>query len=109
MAEFFDYNPDTGVTEYFSYDEATGDVTIRHEQDVEAVLQRAKHLRDSGKGDLGIKNNWWHYCILPTTVQIELRQKGIDFMSKDPRDLKRLFQEIDANYPYLKTTNKKHL
>ena len=108
MAEWFDYNPDTGVTEWFDYDDDTGNVTIRMEQDVELLLERAKWLRDSGQGDKGIKNNWWHYCIIPTTVQVALRQKGLDIMSKDPQILKAVFKEIDRNYPYLKTTNKKH-
>lgn len=108
MAEFFDYNPDTGVTEMFEYDPITDKVHIHHTQDVQPLIDYARALRNDSMTDKGIKNSWWRYAVLPATVQMELRKKGINIFSKDPKDRKRLFREINENYPYLKLTDKVH-
>lgn len=108
MAEFFDYNPDTGVLTTMDYDEIEDKVYLHHTQDVEAVLEYTKLHRNDSLTDDGIKNNWWRYAVIPATVQMELRQKGIDMFSKDPAMRKRFFREINQNYPHLKLTHKTH-
>lgn len=105
MPDFFEYDPLTGVRKLWDYDEMTGNAHFLHEQDVEPLLDRnaeARNLRIEGK-DLKF------YCSIPPIVQIELRNKGIDIYSKDPAMIRRMFQEINANYPYLKTTDKIHV
>ena len=61
---------------------------------------------------------WSYSCItanaeaassLTPIVQIELRKKGIDIYSKDPAMLRRMFAEINTNYPYCKVTDKTHV
>lgn len=108
MPQFFDYDPHTGITEYFDYDEETGTAHITHSQDVQAALDYAKSLRDTGIADKGIKAGLWKYAILPANVQIELRSKGLDIYSQEPAMMNKVFAEIDANYPHFKTTTKKH-
>lgn len=52
---FFDYDPLTGSTEYFSYDEVTDTFTIRREDDLEPVLAlNAEHR----KQEHGPSGNW---------------------------------------------------
>ena len=108
MSEFFDYDPLTGVTTTFDYDEDTDMAILTDTQDVSPILEYAKKIRNDGLTDKGIKEDWWRYCIIPTVVQLELLKKGINIMSPDTDQLKRAFKEINQNYPYLKLTEKKH-
>lgn len=103
MAEWFDYDPVTGVTEYFDQNPVTGEVSIRYEQDVSGFLDYTKHLRNTGATDGGIKEEWWLWASVPTVVQMEMMKKGIE-----PRDFKAVAREINTNYPFLKTTTKHH-
>lgn len=106
MSKYFEYNPDNGVTETTDIDEMTGLVTIHQQEDVEPLIDRCKFRANHGLTDHGIKKGLWHYASLPTTVVLELRNKGIDVFDKNCSQ--RLFREINANYPYLKTTAKTH-
>ena len=106
MSEFFDYDPDRGITTYFDHDELTEKTTLRRVQDLDPLLDYCKALRNDGLRDDGIKNNFWHYCYIPATVEHELLKKGISI--HDPSMTKRVVREINENYPYLKTTEKKH-
>lgn len=106
MPQFFDYNPMNNTTEYFDFDQSTGQSFLHTVGDVEPVKTRAKELRNSGLADEGIKKGMWHYAYLPPTVILELRAKGINVLAK--HDGKALMREINTNYPYLKTTDKRH-
>lgn len=87
-------------------DEESGTLITRKEQDVEALLDRNKAAANAGATDKGIKDGLWHYASIPLTVQYELMKKGINVQSK--YDRAKLLDEINANYPYLKTTHKTH-
>jgi len=108
MSEFFDYDPLTGVKSFFDYDELSGVATIREEQNIQPFVDYATKVRNSGLTDKGIKEDWWKYCIIPTVVQLELLNKGINILDPDPDVLKRAFKEINENYPHLKLTEKHH-
>lgn len=101
----FDKNSD-GTTEYFNYDELTDITTITTVQDVSGTLDRLKSIRNETGDKSLIKEEFWHYATIPAVVEIELRNKGINLYDKN--DTKRILQEINQNYPYLKSTNKKH-
>lgn len=103
---FLSYDPVTGVRHDMDYDPVSGRLDIHYQQDVQALLDRNKLMRDNGLGDHGIKGGFWHYCSIPTSVQIELLNKGIDIGKAT--DFKRLIEEINTHYPYLKVTEKKH-
>jgi hypothetical protein len=95
-----------GSKEYFHHDENTDVTTITTVQDVSGFLDRLKAKRnDIGDSSL-MKEEFWHYASIPTIVEIELRNKGINIYNKD--HTKALLKEINSNYPYLKCTNKKH-
>jgi hypothetical protein len=104
MSEFFEYCPHTGVRTDFEYNEITGDVTLHRSQDVSALLDYNKALANAGATDKGIKNSWWLYAKIPAIFTLKMRAKGINV--EDGRHIDRVIQEINTNYPYLKTTQK---
>jgi hypothetical protein len=111
MPEFFEYSPHNGVQELWDYDQQTGKAWIRHNGDHEAFFSRNAESRNTRACDKGIMENgkeFHWYCSIPPVVQIELRTKGIDIYSKDPVMIRRMFDEINQNYPLLKMTDKKH-
>lgn len=105
--ELFDYDTLTGVAEYFDFEHLTGKSTIITVQDVQPIMDRNKAIANQGLADNGIKESWWHYCDIPVVVEMELKKKGINIYN--PEDGKRMFEEINRNYPYLKLTHKTHV
>lgn len=111
MPEFFDYRPDTGIRESWDFDEATNKAHFRHEGVLDAFFQTTAEARNTGACDKGLMENGkeFHcYASLTPVVQIELRAKGIDIYSKDPTMIRRMFDEINKNYPFCKLTYKNH-
>jgi hypothetical protein len=87
-----------------SYD---GKLQVHYRQDVEPVLEYTKRLRNDGMTDYGIKQDLWHYAQIPPVIILEMRFKhGVDVFQKD--HLHKVFQLINTEYPYLKTTEKMH-
>ena len=107
MPDFFDYNPQTGVTRTFDWDGNKGQAHIRSSQDVAPLLDYTKELRNTKACD-DPKRELRLWATIPPVVQIELRNKGIDLYSRDPSALKRMRQTIERDYPYLKTTDFKN-
>ena len=104
--EFFDYDPLTGVTEYFKAD-ADGKWHMTYEQDVTPHLELAKHIRSTGSADDAWKQNGvTNYATLPLIVIGQMAKKGIRVF--DQNHIGRVVQEINQNYPWLKTTDKHH-
>ena len=106
MPEFLDYDPYSGITHTFDYDEMSGEVSIGYESDVEAVLDYNKALANSGHNDRGIKQNWWLYAKIPPIWQIKLRARGFKLDGSD--DTQRLLAEINTHAPALKCTQLNH-
>ena len=106
MSTFLEYDPVTGIRHEMDYDPETGRLQLHYQQNVQGVLDLAQRVRHDHVTDVGIKNGFWHYCTIPTTVQIELLNKGIDIFKAN--DFPRLMEEINTNYPYLKMTEKRH-
>lgn len=100
MSEFFDYNSVNGMR----YDtECGGDkLIINASQDVQPIVDHMTRKRN--EIDTGIKRGMWHYCSIPTVVEIELLKKGINIYNK--RHTKAVMKEINQNYPHLKATRK---
>jgi hypothetical protein len=105
--DYFSSDKITGTTEYFDFDEQTGIATIRTEQEESGLLDYTAYLRNEKVRDKGIKSGWWQFAIIPPVVVMQLKNKGIDVF--DRNDWGRLTQEIETNYPYLKTTEKTHV
>lgn len=106
--KYTEYNPDKGTYETLDFTdfESDGKVHVYQEEDVTAVVEKCKALRNQNLTDFGIKRNFWHYASLPTTVVYDLIKKGLNPFDKNTSP-KRLEQEIDRNYSVFKTTNKR--
>jgi len=103
MAEFFEYDPMTGVRTETSWSEADQEMTLIRTADVEPVLDFTKWAaNEAGLNREGIKQGWWLYAKLPPIVILQMRAKGINVF--DQNDQKRMFEEINAHYPHLKCT-----
>lgn len=106
MAEFFDYDPHLGLRYETEYDHATDKITVNSYQDVQQYVDFATEVRNSNVADKGIKNDVWKYCTIPTIVQMQMKQKGIDIYNRDHQ--KAMIKEINTNYPHLKYTRLHH-
>lgn len=102
MKEFFDYDPFTGATEFFDFNEETGVATIETVQDVESALEQCRESRNNGLRDHGIKENWFHYADIPLVYFLKMRKLGISW--DDPKEMNRA---INTYFPELKMTTKK--
>jgi hypothetical protein len=109
MPEFFGYNQDRGTWYEAEFeDDVAGTVHIRTMHDSKPLLEHIARKRNSGNIDKGIKKGFWRYCSIPPWLEVELRNKGINIYSKDPKDTNKLLRIIDEEYPKLKYTTKKH-
>lgn len=106
MDKWVEYDPYTGVTETTYSIDGDNEIHVRKEQDVEPLLDRNKELANTNATDEGLKKGLWLYASIPITVQYELLNKGININNRD--HMPRVIQEINQNYPYLKTTSKHH-
>lgn len=106
MAEFFDYDPFTGMRYDTEYDHETGKITVHSSQDVTPHIEHATRVRNSGVADKGIKRDVWKYATIPNHVHLKLLEKGINMYKKDHQ--KAFLREINTNYPHLKYTRLKH-
>ena len=104
--EFFDYDPLTGTTEYVEFAPDGSTFSITTEQDVEPFIEFAKWMANTGTGDANFRKEGWLYAIIPPVIQTELFRKGINILDKNHN--KRVVDEINANYPWLKCTTRHH-
>lgn len=107
--ELFDYDPVTGIRTLWEHDEDTGKGIFRREQDVTAAVEYATAIRNQGLADGELKKDDYMclYALIPPGIEMELKAKGISLY--DNNATKRILEEININYPYLKMTTKKHI
>ena len=108
MAEFFDWNAARGV--WYETEDSPEGLIIHTKQDVQPSLDWAKKQRNNGLNDPGgkhDKSDIKHYATIPTHVELALRDKGINIWDKN--DQKKMFREIETNYPLSKVTSRKIL
>lgn len=105
-----DYDPFSGITTSFDYEEATDTAFVHRTADVEPILELNK--REANDTDLtkrGIKNDWWRYAMIPNII-IEkwLNELGVNVYDKNHE--KKVFELLNRpEYRYLKTTTKMHM
>lgn len=107
MSTWTEYDPVQGLIEHNTYDDERKAFIVHKVQDVSALLDRNKELANTGATDAGIKKGLWHYASVPLVVQYELLSKyGLNIHKKE--HTARIFDVINRDYPYLKTTAKNH-
>lgn len=102
----FDKSGDT--TEWFHYDDTSGDVTIETVQDVEPHIELAKKIRnDTEFSKKGIKDGWWHIGHLPDSIILKMRfEDGVDVFDKN--DWPMVGKLLNDKYSAFKLTDGKH-
>lgn len=103
MSEFFEYDPLSGIRTDTEWDESAQEMKLIRTADVEPVLDFTKAVANEvGMNRADIARGWWLYAKLPPIVILQMRAKGIDVF--DQNDQKRMFEEINTEYPALKAT-----
>lgn len=97
-----DYDPLSGVTEWISTDEETGNAFIRYEQDISSVLD-ANKSRQADRFDKS--SELWHAATVPVVIQMEwLVKHGVELWNPAHKDgVKRLLN--DPEYRYLRVNH----
>lgn len=107
MPILFDFDAETGVKTMFDYDPIKDQVFLTYEQDVSGFLDRMQEMRNDPEiSAKGMKEEWWHYCSIPTVVEMELMRKGLYL--HNPDHMKAIIKVINSDFPYLKATDKWH-
>jgi len=103
---FFDYDPLTGVTEYYE-ETSDGKGHIHTYQDVEPAMDAAQRLRNSGTpDDAWKKTGTTMYAALPLAIVGHMLKRGINVF--DQNDLPKVIKEVNTTYANFKTTHKHH-
>lgn len=103
MAEFFEYDPITGIRTETSFDDVTGEMTLIRSADVDQVVNFTRACaNEAGLNKEGIAEGWWLYAKIPPIVILQMRAKGINVF--DEGDQKLMFRELNEHYPHLKCT-----
>ncbi len=107
MAEFFDYNPDTGVTYSTDFDELTGTMYVHSSQDLTPLIERNKLYKTHNANDKVMGVEFFRYASVPPTVVVSLKRRGYNLFTKDQSELLKIRNILQTEYPDLITTNKK--
>ncbi len=100
------FDQDAAKTQTYGYNPETDTHAITTTEDVSALLDNLAAKRNQSMKRFGKMEEWAHYCSIPPTVEIELRNRGLRLDRKD--DLKAICRIIDSEYPALKATVKVH-
>ncbi len=74
--DLFDYDPMTGTTELFHWNEQEGTFTIEYQQDVSDLVERNKALfNETEKSTRWRDVNW--VASIPNNLLFDLRRRGI--------------------------------
>lgn len=107
--EKFSYDPLTGVTTLFDYDDDKDLVILRREEDISGLLKAAAETRANGVTSyIGTDDEqWFPEAFITPIMMAELLKKGIDVGRLEGKDATALAREIEKNYPHMKLTDKK--
>lgn len=111
MPDFFHYDRFTGVVEHVSDEPETGKIAIHASADMQPFVDRIAEARNTGVAEKGLFENGkeFHlYAVLDPITIMQMRAKGIDIYSKDKTMQRKMFDEINANYPACKVTKRTH-
>jgi hypothetical protein len=108
MAEFFEFDPISGIRTDTDYNELTGEMTVIRTADVEKELNIARAVSNEvGPDKHGKAEGWHHYAVVPPAIYLQMRAKGINIFDESRESTQRMFEEINANYSALKVTTGK--
>ena len=103
------FDPLTGLSSHFSYDENTDTTIIRTSGDSELWVEQNKaRQNDPDISKQGIKDGMWLFASIPPMLQVKwLIEEGLDVYKKEHSA--RLFAKLaDPEFRYLKCTTGSH-
>jgi metal-dependent HD superfamily phosphatase/phosphodiesterase len=74
MRKTLDFDPNTGISHVFNYDEVTDEAMITAEQDVSAVIEANKQAYNDAPDRHG---EWSRVAQIPMVVYMDLKKQGI--------------------------------
>lgn len=100
-----EYDPFSGISTYFHYDESTDETHLETVGDATAEVEASTSLRnDTDYTRKGMKNDMLHYGHVPDVVLMKWHSMGVDI-----KDVKELIKMINKpEWRYLKTTTLNH-
>lgn len=75
-ARLFDHDPDSGITEFFTYDQHTGGFVIEARQDVSSIIEINKALWNENKKSTRYRDGMHQVAHTPQVVTQELAKQG---------------------------------
>lgn len=104
--EFLDYDPLTGLAEYYE-EHSDGRISIHTMQDVQPAMDAAQRLRNmGGPDDAWNETGTTVYAALPLAIVGKMMKEGINIF--DQNDMPRVLKEVNSTYSNFKTTYKHH-
>lgn len=92
-----DYDPISGMKEWISTDEDTGETFIRYEQDVSQILDYNKEMQADG---FDKRSEMWHAAKVPNVVAMEwLTKYGVQMWNPAHKDgVRKLLNSSEYRY-----------
>ena len=88
-----DYDPATGITQWFHYDEITGDMGLESEQDVTSIVEGTKGAFNPVDERAAWKGDVHKVASIPMTIYHELAKISNNF--KDQRAIRKWLNDRD--------------
>ena len=103
MARLLDYDPLTGSTQWFHWNN-DGTFAIEYQQDVSRIIELNKRTAIESDAKKQMSNDWVKYASIPAIlVQKWKNELGVDVTKRENR--KKMFQLINSpEYRDIKTT-----
>lgn len=92
-----DHDPISGMTEWISADEETGETFIRYEQDVSPILDYNKEMQAES---FDKRSDMWHAAKVPNVVAMEwLTKYGVQMWNPAHKDgVRKLLNSSEYRY-----------
>ena len=92
-----DHDPISGMTEWISTDEETGETFIRYEQDVSPILDYNKEMQAES---FDKRSDMWHAAKVPNVVAMEwLTKYGVQMWNPAHKDgMRKLLNSNEYRY-----------
>jgi hypothetical protein len=93
-----DYDPLSGTRITMSYKHDSDDLVIKTEQDCTDIIEYNKRMVIEADHTQQIKNDWIKYASVPYVVIDKWRREhGINFMTRDPDEWKKVMMMINSS------------
>ena len=93
MKRVLDYDPATGITQWFHFDEITGDIGLETQQDVEAVIEGTKGAFNQIDERAPWKGDVHKVASIPMVIYHQLAMISNNF--KDQRVIRKWLNDKD--------------